>query len=129
MVWRTAQVMRNVAAMLGPGWGMQVFHGDRNCALLKAHFSEEEQARVSWEGLGVDNLSSSQEYSSLLCSLWFWSRVAAETVLVFQAQPVQYSHRKAGKYVPGSQPLRVSAIAGIPAVLVFQAQPVHIAIG
>jgi hypothetical protein len=30
---------------------------------------------------------ASQEYSSLLCSLWFWSRVAAETVLVFQAQP------------------------------------------
>ena len=43
VVWRTAQVMRNVAAMLGPGWGMQVFHGDRNCALLKAHFSEEER--------------------------------------------------------------------------------------
>ena len=45
VVWRTAQVMRNVAVMLGPGWGMQVFHGDRNCALLKAHFSEEEQAQ------------------------------------------------------------------------------------
>ena len=27
-----------------------------------------------------------QEYSSLLCSLWFWSRVAGETVLIFQAQ-------------------------------------------
>ena len=40
VVWRTAQVMRNVAAMLGPGWGMRVFHGDRNRALLKAHFSE-----------------------------------------------------------------------------------------
>ena len=45
VVWRTAQVMRNVAAMLGPGWGMQVFHGERNCAPLKAHFSEEEQVQ------------------------------------------------------------------------------------
>jgi len=84
VVWRTAQVMRNVAAMLGPAWGMQVFHGKANCKLLKAHFTAEEQARVSWTGLGVDNLASSQEYSSLLCSLWFWSRVAAETVLIFQ---------------------------------------------
>ena len=45
VVWRTAQVMRNVAAMLGPGWGMQVFHGEANCTLLKAHFSEEEQVQ------------------------------------------------------------------------------------
>ena len=45
VVWRTAQVMRNVAAMLGPGWGMQVFHGERNCVLLKAHFTAEEQAQ------------------------------------------------------------------------------------
>ena len=36
------------------------------------------------ESLGVDNLSSSQEYSSLLTSHWFGSRVGAEYVLIVQ---------------------------------------------
>ena len=77
--------MRNVAAMLhGSGWAMQVFHGKANRALLAAHLEPAEEARVCWVGLGVDNLASSQEYSSLLCSHWFWSRVAAEVVLIFQ---------------------------------------------
>jgi hypothetical protein len=88
MVQRTADVIRNVGCLLhGSGscaWAIQLFHGTTNLEPLSRHFSAVEWARVACVNLGVDNLRSSQEYSQLLCSHWFWSRVGAEVVLIFQ---------------------------------------------
>ena len=107
IVRRAAYVIRNVGVLLNAeatgmdeqdegdtaapngangrgGWSVQFFHGTSNLEKVAAHFSEEEWSRVTCESLGVDNLSSSQEYSSLLTSHWFWSRVGAEYVLIVQ---------------------------------------------
>ena len=88
MVQRTADVIRNVGCLLhGSGscaWAIQFFHGTTNLEPLSRHFSAVEWARVGCVNLGVDNLQSSEEYSQLLCSHWFWSRVGAEVVLIFQ---------------------------------------------
>jgi hypothetical protein len=88
MVQRTADVIRNVGCLLhGSGscaWAIQLFHGTTNLEPLSRHFSAVEWARVACVNLGVDNLRSSQEYSQLLCSHWFWSREGAELVLIFQ---------------------------------------------
>ena len=86
---RTAYVIRNVGALLNAGgdaggWAIQFFHGVSNQRRVAAHFDEAEWACVSCVDLGVDNLRSSQEYSQLLTSHWFWDQVGAETVLIFQ---------------------------------------------
>ena len=79
IVKRTAHVIRNVG-VLAPGWSIQFFHGTTNLKAIASHFTEEEQSRIACVNLGVDNLSSSQEYSQLLTSFWFWERVGAERV-------------------------------------------------
>ena len=98
IVRRTAYVIRNVCAFLngatedghGPppaearSWSIQWFHGTANRQPVAAHFSGYEFARISCTNLGVDNLRSSHEYSQLLTSHWFWEKVAAEVVLIFQ---------------------------------------------
>ena len=90
VVARTAYVMRNVCAFLNDAaepcgrWAVQLFHGSGNREAIASHFSPDEFARVQCISLGVDNLRSSQEYSQLLTSHWFWGKVAAEVVLVFQ---------------------------------------------
>ena len=106
IVRRTGYVIRNVGALLNArggteegteegtedaasasasaGWCVQFFHGTTNLAKVAALFSADEWSRVSCVGLGIDNLASSQEYSSLLASHWFWQRVGAEHVLIFQ---------------------------------------------
>lgn len=40
-----------------------------------SRFSEEESKNIHFVNLGVDNLHSSQEYSQLLTSFWFWQQV------------------------------------------------------
>ena len=103
LVTRTADVIRNVGVLLNTpalggdcsgvgapkseaqfGWSIQFFHGSTNVEAVAAHFSAEEWGRVGLVSLGVSNLHSSQEYSDLLTSHWFWSRVGAEQVLIFQ---------------------------------------------
>ncbi|KAL1503174.1 hypothetical protein AB1Y20_011233 [Prymnesium parvum] len=91
IVRRTAYVLRNVCACLNPTdrpaeqrWAMQWFHGLTNKELVKAHFDDEEFARLRCVNLGVETLRSSQEYSQLLTSIWFWEQVGSEQVLVFQ---------------------------------------------
>lgn len=88
IVTRTADVIRNVGSLLNSSgrcdWALQFFHGTSNVSAVAQHFSVTEWAHVSCVSLGVDNLGSSHEYSSLLTSHWFWSKVAAERVLIFQ---------------------------------------------
>ena len=98
IVARTAYVIRNVGVLLNAscagagdaggdddgGWAIQFFHGTTNVDKVGAHFESDEWARVHRVSLGVDNLPSSQEYSRLLTSFWFWEQVGAEEVLIFQ---------------------------------------------
>ena len=110
IVQRTAYVIRNVGTLLnagcnpaatctdlsrttsegtdgfqhGCGWSIQFFHGSTNRDLVAACFTASEWERVKCVSLGVDNLASTQEYSQLLTSHWFWSQVGAEHVLIFQ---------------------------------------------
>ena len=85
IVKRTAHVIRNVG-VLAPGWSIQFFHGTTNLKAIASHFTEEEQSRIACVNLGVDNLSSSQEYSQLLTSFWFGSVLARRVCPVRQTQ-------------------------------------------
>ena len=76
-------VVRNVSRFLGGDWQMQIFHGTANAAYVRGLFSPEELGRIQLISLQVDNLGR-DAYSELLCSHWFWTRVAAETALLFQ---------------------------------------------
>ena len=93
IIARVQYVIRNVAVMLADAsregtthhrWALQLFHGTTNSSLIAAGFTDTEWARIGCVSLGVDNLRSSDEYSSLLTSHWFWERVGAEHVLIFQ---------------------------------------------
>ena len=98
IVERTAYVIRNVGVLLntragGAGWAVQLFHGSSNREAIASHFTPSEWARVNCVDLGVDNLRSSQEYSQLLTSHYFWSRVGAEHVLIFQVGACTHAWR------------------------------------
>jgi len=76
-------VVRNAAYFLGEGWQVQLFHGVGNEAFTRSLFSCAELSQLQLVCLGVEDLTR-KAYSELLCSHWFWSRVAAERVLIFQ---------------------------------------------
>ena len=76
-------VVRNVSHFLGSDWQLQIFHGTANASYVKGLFSPGELERIQFVSLQVDNLSR-DAYSELLCSHWLWTRVAAETTLLFQ---------------------------------------------
>ncbi len=75
--------VRNAALFLGCQWQLQIFHGAENAPFVEQLFSAEELVNVQLVSLGVKNLTR-KAYSELLCSHWFWERVAAEHVLIFQ---------------------------------------------
>lgn len=78
-------VIHNVLHFLGSGWGLVIFHGTSNCAMVE-HIAEKIEPGPLLVNLGVANLSI-EEYNRLLTSIdRFWNVLPsnAETVLVFQ---------------------------------------------
>jgi len=72
-------VIKNVMYFLGPGWNLHIFHGDKNKGYIRKLFAES-GAHFS----SLRNMNSIPEYNRLLTSAFFWNKIKAEHILIFQ---------------------------------------------
>lgn len=79
-------VLRNILENLDDTWNLQLYHGTANQSFVE-HIIRDElssyTSRISIKNLGVENLSLN-EYSRLLCSAEFISKIPTEVFLIFQ---------------------------------------------
>ncbi len=88
-----AAVLQNVHERLPADWDMYIFHGPANATLVTAA-TKGFKRRVHLKDLGVTNLAAA-DYNRLMLSEEFWAQVAAEHILVFQADSVLCGKGKA----------------------------------
>jgi len=82
-------VIKNFMFMLQhKGWGLIVFHGTDNEDFIREHLSG--WPNVQYVNIGVSDLTS-EAYSNLLCSPWFWKRcltIGCRRALIFQCDTI-----------------------------------------
>lgn len=90
-------VLRNILENLDDTWKIQIYHGTKNQNFVEEIIAGElfpYASRISLVNLNLENLGSAEEYSRLLMSSEFISRIPTELFLIFQTDSMINSRYK-----------------------------------
>jgi hypothetical protein len=90
-------VLRNILENLDDTWKIQIYHGTKNQNFVEEIIAGElfpYTSRISLVNLNLENLGSAEEYSRLLMSSEFISRIPTELFLIFQTDSMINSRYK-----------------------------------